>query len=370
MSQFINELATVEISDDLLEQLDLASIGQDLSKNYRKLDDLKKAKAKHESKGWLGRLFSKGELKKAQFDSAIVQADFSKSVGQLLVISIMQSKKLAEQQALLNSQQEKLRSQADDLADHAGKLNEQHQVLAEQSQQLKDLVNDYFALKGLTDDEAKKLTEIAGEVKATRDGLLREFERRSKDVDALCAEIKLRIDTSSAQVAEHIRLSAEQVRSVIVAVQDETHTALAANESNLRAYQDSLQNELNQGLENLAQGQREAETALQSRYSVLDSRLSVLSENQAQQNAAHQEKLSSIDGAVEGLTARSSELATAFSGMKADLAGCVEQQKMHQKAMAVFQQEASRNLSRLRTFAVGLSLVVLGQLGALVYLMK
>lgn len=92
MSQIINELATIEVSNEVLQQLDVGGIYQSFSKNYRKLDDLKNFRTEYEKKNWLMRWWHNDKLRDAQLDSAEVQAEFSKTIGQLMMISIMQSK--------------------------------------------------------------------------------------------------------------------------------------------------------------------------------------------------------------------------------------------------------------------------------------
>ena len=348
MSQIMNELATIEISNEMLQQLDVGNIYRSFSENYRKLDDLKNFRSAYEKKNWLMRWWHNDKLRDAQLDSAEVQAEFSKTIGQLMAISIMQSKNLSEQQAQLNDQQGKLKSQADGIAEHAGKLQEQHQALAEQSNKLETLVHEYFALKGLTEEGAQKLIEIAHEVKVTKDGMLQEFEVRSQSIEAVCADVKLHMDAVSSQMEERVRLSAEQVQAGIAGVQSETREALTAYEAS----------------------QRKAESVLQSKYADLESRFSDIFGKLDKKFATHQEKLGSIDGAIEGLSARSNDLDTAVAGANAGLAGCVEQQQTHQSAMAVFQQNVSKNIKRLLYVAVCLSIVVLGQILAIVHLMR
>lgn len=369
MSQIINELATIEVSNEVLQQLDLGGIYQSFSKNYQKLDDLKNFRTEYEKKNRLMRWWHNDKLRDAQLDSAEVQAEFSKTIGQLMMISIMQSKKLSEQQTQLNDQQGKLKTQADGIAEHAGTLQEQHQVLAEQSQKLEALVREYFELKGLTEEGAQKLIDIAIEVKATKDQMLQEFTSRANGVEVVCTEVQSRIESVAAQVDERLRLSEEQTQAGIAGVQRDTREALASYEFSQRTYQETVQNALNKELERLAQSQREAETILQSKHSMLESNLSELSEKQAQQHAAHQQKLGTIDSTVEDLNTRSNVLASAIAGTKDGLASCIEQQQTQKNAMIEFQQEVSGNLKRFRHITAGLSVAVLVLIGSVMHLM-
>lgn len=370
MSQIINELATIEVSNEVLQQLDLGKISQSFIKTYRKLDDLKTFRSDYEKNNWLTRWWHNDKLREAQLDSAEVQAEFSKTIGQMMVISIMQSKKLSEQQTQLNEQQSKLKMQADGIAEHAGELRKQHQVLAEQSAKLETLVHEYFALKGLTEDGAQKLINIATEVKSTKEGMLQEFAARAKDVEALCGDVTSQMASLSAQVNDQIYQSAEQIESAIVALQQETRKGLAASESLLRNQLEAAQQALNKNMANLEQGQREAEASLLMKHAALESTLFGVSTKLVQQEITHREKLGLIEGEFSGQAERTTDVANDLSKTKADLATCIQQQQILQGVLGSFQLEASGRIKRLSYLAVGLSVVVLGMLGVMAHLLR
>lgn len=331
MSQIINELATIEVSNEILQQLDMDGIYASFSKNYRKLDELKDFRSDYEKKNRLMRWWHNDKLRDAQLDSAEVQAEFSKTIGQLMILSIMQSRKLSEQQTQLNEQQGKLKLQADGIARHAGELQKQHHVLAEQSEKLETLVHEYFALKGLTEDGAQRLIEIAGEVKATKQSLLDEFSVRAGEVEILCGDVRHQMEALSAGVAEQIRLSAEQAWAATLALQHETREQLIASDSTQREERQALQQSIERSIE--------------------------------QQKASHAARLNTIDGAITGLAARSTDLANALSEANTGLNTCVQQQQTYQDVFANFQQDVARKLRLMGYIATGLSITVLGWLG-------
>ncbi len=370
MSQIINELATIEVSNEVLQQLDVGGIYQSFSKSYRELDDLKNFRTEYEKKNKLMRWWHNDKLRDAQLDSAEIQAEFSKTIGQLMMISIMQSKQLSEQQMQLNDQQGNLKTQADGIAEQASKLQEQHQVLAEQSQKLETLVRDYFDLKGLTEDGAQKLIKIASEVKATKDEMLQAFASRAQGVEAVCSAVQSRMESIFEQVDERIRLSEEKILSNIEGVQRNTHEALAIYETNQRTHLESTQNALDQGFEKLLQSQRVVADKIQSKQAAFESRVSDLSNEQDKQLAAHREKLVSIDSAVESLSSQSAELTAAIAATKTELSKSTQRQQNHLDAMAAFQQEASKSLKRFRYFTAIISIIVMGILGAIFYMME
>lgn len=323
MSQIINQLATIELSDEVLQGLDIGSIYQNFNKNYRNLDNLKKFKTEYEKKNAVMRWWHNDKLRDAQLDSAEVQAEFSKTIGQLMLLSIMQSKKLSEQQTQLNKQQGKLKSQADGIAEHAGELQNQHQVLAKQSKKLETLMHEYFELKGLTEDGAQRLITIAQEVKATKDGLLQEFARRAKNVEVLCDEVATQMASVSSQADEQFRLSSEQTQSSIQALQKETRHELGAFSTKL-----------------------------------------------AEQEATYQEKLRLIEGVLNAQTMRATEIDNALSAQKDGLIACARQQETYQVQKVLFEKKISDRLNRLGIIFACSSVITLIMLFGIARLMK
>jgi hypothetical protein len=323
MSQIINQLATIELSDEVLKGLDIGSIYQNFNKNYRNLDSLKNFKTEHEKKNAVRRWWDNDKLQDAQLDSAEVQAEFSKTIGQLMMLSIMQSKKLSEQQTQLNEQQGKLKSQADGIAEHAGELQNQHRVLAEQSEKLETLVHEYFELKGLTEDGAQRLITIAQEVKATKDGMLQEFATRTKNVEALCGEVATQMASVSSQANEQFRLSSEQTQSSIQALQKETRHELGA-----------------------------------------------FSTKFAEQDSAYQEKLRLIDGVLNAQTMRVTEVNNALSAQKDGLIACAKQQRNYQVKQVLFEKKISDRFNRLGIIVACSSVITLIMLFGIADLMK
>lgn len=184
MSNLINQLASINIQQNLPAEIDVNNITRKFDEIFRKLGNFKDFRSEYEKKTFIARWWHNDKLRDAQLDSIEVQAEFSKTVGQLIAISIMQSKELTTQQVVLNSQQTKLKEQADGIAAHADELQQQQKILTDQSEALENLVREYFQLKGLTLDGATKLIEMAHEIKETKDALIKDFsENTSKITD-------------------------------------------------------------------------------------------------------------------------------------------------------------------------------------------
>lgn len=182
MSSIIAQLASTAPSDDLLAQIDIAEVYEKFHRIFKRLDDFKRARSEHEQRGAFGRLFHRGELKNAQLDAQEVQAEFSKTLAQLMVISSLQAKQLTEQQRQLANQQQAINVKAEQLARQNMRL-EQHQAeIKHQAASLRLYVTDLLKVQGLTDEHGEMLISIANEVMEARDRLLADFDRRMQQV--------------------------------------------------------------------------------------------------------------------------------------------------------------------------------------------
>lgn len=360
MSQIIDKLSTIEINQELLKKIDIDSIYNNFIKNYNKLDDLKKFRSEYEDRGWLGRWWNKDELQDKQLDSVEVQAEFSKAIGQLMVISIIQSKKLFEQQTQLNDQQQNLKTQADGIEEHSSKLQEQHADLAEQSQRLENLVKEYFELKGLTEEGAQKLIQIANEAKDTKAQMLKEFSLRANDVLDTCTDLQSYIDNTSARMHEHVRLTADQSRAHIEGIQRETQEALKSYKVSQLKFQDEIQNSLNLKIEM----QQEVSAELRSNQTEFKSQLYNLRLKIEQDDIGFQKRLESIQRDFSVLSTKLNALTDVTSEIKSGLNYYTEQQKNHQDDFVISSQVISVKIKRLNYIVIFLSIAFFGVLGA------
>lgn len=334
MSQLINELARIEVSNDALLQLEVENIYRDFSSNYRKLDDLKNFRTDYEKKNRLMRWWHNDKLRDAHLDSAEVQAEFSKTIGQLMMISIMQSKKLTEQQSQLNSQQGDLKKQADGIAKHAGTLQQQHEVLAKQSEKLETLVKEYFDLKGLTEDGAQKLIEIAAEIKGTKNDMVRQFADRAQHLESIHSETISRMASLSTEVNDRVAGFEKQTSSELALLAHENRQMILASESALRAEHEATTAEFHNALSPLRQ----------------DLQASVA--NQLKQEQAITQKIGSIEDRLDLQASQLSSNANELFALKTQLAGYAK---------------------RIEKLTIGVSCTALGMLalmGATMHLLK
>lgn len=370
MSQIINELATIEVTNEVLKHLDVNGIYKSFSDNYKKLDDLKNFRSEYEKKNWIARWWHKKELRDAQLDSAEVQAEFSKTIGQLMMISIMQSKKITEQQTQLNQQQIKLKSQADGIAEHAGELQKQHHTLAEQSTRLEKLVREYFELKGLTEDGAQKLIAIAREIKATKNEMLSEFSARTKELEAHYGNLTSRMDSLFINLNDKILLNSEQIRNRIDDLQNETRVALDSTKSELRNEQVVAQQTMGQNIAKLERLQRESEASQQSKITELQASLYEVGQELEKQENEQREILLRIENDLRAKSIKMKEAEDNLATINVELSSYVQKQKSFQEEFENRHRNVFLRINRLGYFAAGISVVVIGILGAMVHLMR
>ncbi|MGH8855063.1 MAG: hypothetical protein ACREWI_12385, partial [Telluria sp.] len=194
MTDLIRDLAHIDVPADLLEQINMDEVLGRFRQKFRRLDDLKKFREKHEQRNFLSRWWNNNELDDAQLDAQQLQAEFSKTLGQLMVISMLQSQRLEQQQLAMSRQQAEIKRQADSIEQHTGELAIQHDKLREQGEGLEKLVKEYFALRGLTQDGARKLIDIANEVRATKDNLLESFARQTQTAQERAEALERTLD--------------------------------------------------------------------------------------------------------------------------------------------------------------------------------
>lgn len=153
LNHVVQSMSQVSIPQEILNKVDMKNLLKGFSDDYKKLDDLKAARARHEDRNFVSRWWNNDELEDAQLDAAELQASFSKKLGQLMVISVAQSQQLHQQQNGLSEQQQVIKKQTEQLAKNDESLNKQQQSLEAQNIKLEKLVNEYFELKGLTQDQ-------------------------------------------------------------------------------------------------------------------------------------------------------------------------------------------------------------------------
>lgn len=218
-AELIEKMAQVQLPQELMEQLDVNALADDFRRKFNRLDDFRNTKDAYESRGAGKKIldFITGDstMEDAQLKAVEDQAAFAKIIGQLMVLSIMQSQRLLDQQNQLASQQNTISKQTKEIQENTDDLASQHEKLAKQSDKLEKLLNDFIEVQGLTRDGAKRLIEIGTEVKQTRDDLLlsvrNSLAKAEKQFNDVIAQVVEKINRSESTLTTQMTELAEQV---------------------------------------------------------------------------------------------------------------------------------------------------------------
>ncbi|MDE2429717.1 MAG: hypothetical protein KGM99_13410 [Burkholderiales bacterium] len=218
MSELIREISLLDVPEDLLRQVNIEGLIDDFRKNFKRLDDFKKTRNLHEQRNFISKWWNSDQLEKAQLDAVETQAAFSKAIGQLMVLSIVQSQQLQSQQKLLTLQQQSIKLQTERIEEHTSELHDQQLLLVKQNKDLEKLVNHYFELRGLTQEGAKKLIAIANDVQETRDELIRSVDEslnaESRRLDCALEEVDQKILSLEGHVSHQTNVVNEHYEKV------------------------------------------------------------------------------------------------------------------------------------------------------------
>lgn len=269
LNHVVEYMSQVSIPQEYLNKIDMKNILKGFSDDYKKLDDLKSARARHEDRNFVSRWWNNNELEDAQLDAAELQASFSKKLGQLMVISVAQSQQLHKQQSDLSEQQHTIKKQTEQLAENDEYLKIQQLSLETQNKKLEELVNDYFELKGLTQDGALKLIKIANEVKETKDSLMMSFGNRMQEIDGIRQNILTEQSALVSRQAQHLNTFKNEA------------------EHRLDAHQQQIDQRIKQALQQICQTDEQLQQTLKTTEQRIAETLSQALEQQKQQQAGY-----------------------------------------------------------------------------------
>lgn len=244
MTQLIERMASIELNSSMGDAMEIESILKDFEEGFRRLDTLKNFRAEYEQKNFLARWWDNDKLRDAQLDSAEVQASFSKTIGRLVLISVMQSKHLTQQQVLINEQQQQIGEQVNELEDHARQI-ENHQVVQDQqAKALEQVVADYIKVKGISDENIRRLAAMVLELDSAKAELLAATDKVAADAAEALQSVKeeamgelSKLGESQAVFDERLmmlstqfRTSADQFAASHQAVDERLNQAFHANQ--------------------------------------------------------------------------------------------------------------------------------------------
>lgn len=288
MADIIQDMSQVTISDDLIKQINMDELLRNFKENYERLNEFKQTKNEYEQRGigkklWHAISFDK-TMENAQMDATEVQAEFSKILGQLTVVNIMLSRHLNMQQNQLSEQQSVIKKQTTQIESQTHKLEDQHDILAKQNAELDKLVKEYFELKGLTEDGARKLIATSKEIGNTRDILLKSvaesigdlkewISSEHSEMDSKISVLEKNVNETQAKLLSTVRESQEFLSKQQEQTLGEVSLRVNIFEENVNENLLSAKNEYQSSMSILKQEQTKQSEKL---LSLIDSKVSDL----------------------------------------------------------------------------------------------
>ncbi|CAB3808128.1 hypothetical protein LMG28688_06694 [Paraburkholderia caffeinitolerans] len=187
MADIIEKLAQLDVPKELLGNVDVDEVLNRFRRIFRQLDDLKNFRTEHEQRNVIMRWLNSDQLETAQLNAQQIQAEFSKTLGQLMVISMFQARKLESQQGQLLTQQGEIKKLSESIDKHTAELADEHAKLFEQGEEVKRLVKDSFDIQYTLDTE-RKLIAIASQVTQSKDDLVAAFDQKLTEMGELAEQ--------------------------------------------------------------------------------------------------------------------------------------------------------------------------------------
>lgn len=243
MTDIIERMAHLDVPNDLLKTVDVDEVLKRFQRAFRKLDDLKKFRTEHERRNAVMRWWNNDDLENAQLDAQEVQAEFSKTLGQLMVISMLQARKLDGQQRQLASQQTEIHKLSERIGSHASELAAEHSRLFEQGEELNRLVRDALDIQYSMETE-RKLIAIASQVATSKDALVAAFDGKLAEAHGLAEQTRQLAAESFERITSRVeqRTAALEAQSAerVAAVERQTVAAMSEMEQVVGAVADRL----------------------------------------------------------------------------------------------------------------------------------
>ena len=331
MSNLITQLAEIPMDKSLLNHLQLDQLFSNFAKNFRKLDDLKNFRSDYEKRNFISRWWDNDKLRDAQLDSAEVQAEFSKTLGQLVTVSIIQAKELTEQQQQLNEQQQQIGIQVDAVRRHSQSIEKQQEIQKDQAAQLEKVVADYIKVKGISDENIHRLARIVANIDQTKKEFFAESERVEQYLSTELANLSQQTQLITNALQEDVESVKTDTKNVIFSLKEsfeKNHRTLAAGLQNIyQKQQDSEQNATNfsakiyQEIHKLTESTRAKFTTIES----LCSQISTHTDNVEAATFSSNQQLAALKSENASILSKQATMATEVCIIKASLDKTVKQ---------------------------------------------
>jgi chromosome segregation ATPase len=267
MSEIISQIAQINVPQDVLQNADFDGIVNDFRRHFRRLDDFQRLHGPvgtHESLQPLWQAIASGDRPET---SDLEVTALAKTLGQLIVLSVVQSQQLQRQQDALGSQQTATRTLQQKVKQAHTLLAEHQQTHSVHSGEMQQVMQQLLDVRDGLLATSQRVTEAAQDNRKTREELQSQIQKALEEVTA-------RVDTACEWVqtiAEAQNAKVETLRHAVRAdtdARDQAEKLLADDLSMMQRQLDHKHGRL-EDLSDLLSQHRVAQEALQGRLHAL-----------------------------------------------------------------------------------------------------
>ncbi|WP_294001625.1 hypothetical protein [Sphaerotilus sp.] len=291
MSEIISQIAQINVPQDVLQNADFDGIVNDFRRHFRRLDDFQRIHGPvgmHDSLQPLWQAVASGDRPDT---SDLEVSALSKTLGQLIVLSVVQSQQIQQQQDAIGSQQTATRTLQQKVKQAHTTLAEHQQAQGLRSTEMQQLTHHLLEVRNGLAASTQRVAEVGQDTRKTREELQAQIQQALTEatarVDTACEWVQT---IASAQTAK-----VETLRSAVRADTDARDQAERLLADDLSLLQRQLDHE-HRRVEDLTDQLSQHRMA----QDVLQSRLNALTEDRAAEQARLQERLKKLTLGIAG----------------------------------------------------------------------
>jgi chromosome segregation ATPase len=267
MSEIISQIAQINVPQDVLQNADFDGIVNDFRRHFRRLDDFQRLHGPvgtHDSLQPLWQAIASGDRPDT---SDLEVTALAKTLGQLIVLSVVQSQQLQRQQDALGSQQTATRTLQQKVKQAHTLLAEHQQAQGVHSGEMQQVMHQLLDVRNELVATTQRVTEATQDTRKTREELQAQLQQALTEATA-------RIDTACEWVqtiAAAQTVKVDTLRNAVRADTDARDQAekLLADDLSLMQRQLAHEHRRVEDMTDLLSQHRVAQDALQSRLNAL-----------------------------------------------------------------------------------------------------
>jgi chromosome segregation ATPase len=292
MSEIISQIAQINVPQDVLQNADFDGIVNDFRRHFRRLDDFQRIHGPvgmHDSLQPLWQAIAAGDHRPDSSDLEV--SALSKTLGQLIVLSVVQSQQIQRQQDALGSQQTATRTLQQKVKQAHATLAEHQQAQSVHNTEMQQVMHQLLEVRNGLVATTQRVTEAAQDGQKTREELQAQIHKALTEatarVDTACEWVQTIADAQNTKV--------ETLRNTVHADTDARDQAERLLADDLSLMQRQLDHEHNrvEDMGDLLSQHRMAQDVLQSR-------LGTLTEERAAEQARMQDRLNKLTLGIAG----------------------------------------------------------------------